>query len=103
MAKKPLRLCVRETFLKKRMIREILEMQQAYYLNNVKYITDRNGRRKEVIIPVKLWSKLTEELEALKEKQQILLGLEQACQEIKLQQEGNLPEQTLEEFILRLS
>jgi len=44
----------------------------------------------------------TEELEILREKQKILLGLQRACKEAKLQEKGKLPEQSLDEFINEL-
>ncbi len=66
---------------------------------NVRYVTDRSGRRKEVIIPYQTWTSITGELDALREKQKILLGLQQACREIKEQEKGKLKEQTLDEFL----
>ena len=35
----------------------------------------------------------------IKEKQKILLGLQQACREVKEQEKGTLKEQTLDEFL----
>jgi hypothetical protein len=64
---------------------------------NIRYVTDKAGRRKEVIVPYKTWTGITEELEALREKQKILLGLRQACREVKEQEKGALKEQTLDE------
>ncbi len=69
---------------------------------DVKYITDMTGKRKEVVIPYQTWKSMTEELEILKEKQKILLGLQQACREVKEQARGNLKEQTLDEFLNEL-
>ena len=66
---------------------------------NVKYVTDTAGKRKEVIVPYQTWKNITEELETLKEKQKILLGLQKACREVKEQERGNLKEQTLDEFL----
>ncbi len=71
-------------------------------IQNIKYITNQKGKPQEVIIPFKLWNSMTEELEILREKQKILLGLKQACQEAKLQEKGKLPEQNLDEFINEL-
>jgi len=67
--------------------------------NKIKYVTDPAGKRKEVIIPFPVWYSLTEQLEALKEKQKILLGLRQACKEVKNQQKGALKEKNLDEFL----
>lgn len=71
-------------------------------IQSIKYITDKKGKRQEVIIPFKIWSSVTEELETLREKQQILLGLQQACREAKMQEKGELPEQSLDEFLNEL-
>ena len=77
-------------------------MQSLAYKQNIKYITDTKGKRQEVIVPFNVWKNLIEELEGLHEKQQILYGLEQACQEVKQQEKGEHPEQTLEDFINEL-
>lgn len=77
-------------------------MPSLSYMKNVKYITDKKGKRQEVIVPFTVWKGITEELEALREKQQILLGLQQACKEVKKQKKGELPEQTLEDFLNEL-
>jgi len=66
---------------------------------NIRYVTDTVGKRKEVIVPYQTWTNITGELEALREKQRILLGLQQACREIKQQEKGELKEQTLDEFL----
>jgi len=69
---------------------------------NIRYVTDTVGNRKEVIVPYQTWTSITGELEALREKQKILLGLQQACREVKKQEKGELKEQTLEEFLDKL-
>jgi hypothetical protein len=46
--------------------------------------------------------KIAEELKMLREKQQILSGLQQACREVKMQQNGELSEQSLNEFLNEL-
>jgi len=72
------------------------------YAQNVKYVIDKKGKRQEVVVPFDVWKSITEELEALREKQRLLLGLRQACKEVKQQEKGELPEETLEEFINEL-
>ncbi len=71
-------------------------------IGKLKYITDEAGKREEVIVPFKIWKHITEELGVLREKQQILFGLQQACREVKLQEEGRLPEQNLDDFLNEL-
>ncbi len=69
---------------------------------NIKYIVDGTGKRQEVVLPFSLWERMLADLETLQEKQRLLLGLQQACREVKLPQQGILPEQTLAEFINEL-
>ncbi len=63
----------------------------------VKFITDGKGKRQEVVVPFQVWKNLTAELEELREKQRILLGLRQACRQAKAQERGALSEQDLAE------
>ena len=65
-------------------------MNLSISVDKIKYVTDTSGKRKEVIVPFQTWTSITEELEALREKQKILLGLQQACKEVKKQQKGEL-------------
>ncbi|MDY0093847.1 MAG: hypothetical protein RBT80_14230 [Candidatus Vecturithrix sp.] len=74
----------------------------TYQPQDIKYIVDDSGKRREVILPFPLWKQILSELKVLQEKQRLLLGLQQACREVKLQQQGKLPEQSLEEFISEL-
>jgi len=66
---------------------------------DVKYITDEKGKRKEVILPFQIWKDITNELEALREKHQILTGLQQSCRDVKRQKKGEVEEQSLEGFL----
>lgn len=70
--------------------------------DDIKYVTDSAGRRKEVIVPYQTWTVITEEIEALREKQDVFFGLQRACREVKAQERGELPEQTLDEFLNEL-
>lgn len=68
-------------------------------MDKIRYITSQTGKREEVIVPFPVWKRLLEELDILQEKQRILLGLQQACREVKQQERGELAEETLEEFL----
>ncbi len=68
-------------------------------LGNVKYITDEKGKRKEVILPFQVWKDVTDELDALREKHQILTGLQESCRDVKRQKKGEVKEQSLEGFL----
>ena len=69
---------------------------------DVKYVTDEKGKRQEVILPFRVWREVTDELEALREKQQILTDLHQACREVKKQEKDDLDEQPIEGFLNEL-
>lgn len=66
---------------------------------HIKYVTDEKGKRQEVILPFRVWREVTDELEALREKHQILTDLQQACREVKKQERGDLDEQSIEGFL----
>ena len=66
---------------------------------DLKYVTDGRGKRYEVILPFKVWKEIVEELESLREKHQILTGLQQACREVKRQESDDLDEQSIEGFL----
>ena len=67
--------------------------------SGIKYVTDGKGKRQEVILPFRVWREITEELEALREKHQILTDLQQACREVKKQEKGDLDEQSIKGFL----
>lgn len=71
-------------------------------LGDIKYVTDEKGKRQEVILPFQTWKNITDELEALREKHQILMGLHQSCRDVKRQKKGEVGEQSLEGFLNEL-
>ncbi len=68
-------------------------------IKNIKYITDRNGQRTDVIVPIEVWKTLLEDMEYLKRREEVLRGLAESCREAKLQDECKLPEQCLDDFL----
>ena len=68
-------------------------------LGDVKYVTDEKGKRQEVILPFQICKDVTDELEALREKHQVLTGLQQSCSDVKRQKKGEIEEQSLEGFL----
>ena len=71
-------------------------------LGDVKYVTDEKGKRQEVILPFQIWKDMTDELETLRAKHQILTSLQQSCRDVKRQKKGEIEEQSLEEFLNEL-
>jgi hypothetical protein len=66
---------------------------------NLHYITDNKGNKTDVVIPINDWEQLKarfEELENIEDdyteptKEEILNGLKEALEEVKLHQEGKL-------------
>lgn len=49
-----------------------------------------------MILPFQVWKDITDELEALREKHQILTGLQQSCRDVKRQKKGEIAEPSLE-------
>ena len=46
----------------------------------------------KVILPFQIWKDITGELEALREKYQILTDLQQSCRDVKRQKKGEVGE-----------
>ncbi|MCK4390933.1 MAG: hypothetical protein KAV83_11940 [Desulfobacterales bacterium] len=61
-----------------------------------------HSKRQEVILPFQVWKDVTDELEALREKHQILTGLQQSCRDVKKQKKSEVREQSLEGFLNEL-
>jgi hypothetical protein len=55
---------------------------------NIQYITDKKGKPKAVIIPIKEWEEMTAEHERIKNKLEVLRGMEDALQEVQEIKEG---------------
>ncbi len=70
--------------------------------DKVKYVTDEKGKRQEVIISFNVWKDMVGELEMIREKNRILTGLKKACNDLKKQEKGELPEQDMESFLNEL-
>ena len=71
-------------------------------LGEIKYVTDEKGKRQEVILPFQVWKDVTDELEALREKHQILTGLQQSCRDVRRQEKAEVGVQSLEGFLNKL-
>ena len=69
---------------------------------DVKYVTDEKSKRQEVILPFHIWKDVTDELEALRKKHQILTSLQQSCRDVKRQKKREIEEQSLEGFLNEL-
>ncbi|WP_428665532.1 hypothetical protein [Runella sp.] len=73
------------------------------------YITDKKGRKKAVIIPIKEWEMYKKALNLEEEedkpvftKAEILANLKEAVEEVKLYRQGKIQFQTAEEFLEEL-
>ncbi len=69
---------------------------------HIDYITDQKGNPKSVIISNKEWMRLCSELEKTKTKLNILLGIQDAMNEVKMIQKGKKKAKTLSDFLNEL-
>jgi hypothetical protein len=66
---------------------------------HIDYITDQKGNTKSVIIPNKEWERLCSDLEKTKNKLNILLGIQDAMNEVKSLQGRKKKAKTLSDFL----
>ena len=81
-------------------------------MTSLQYITDKRGRKKAVIIPIKEWEKYQKALDLLEEKQEleapiftkdeIITNITEAVEEVKLYRQGKIELQTAEDFLAEL-
>ncbi|MBB3836630.1 lipoate synthase [Runella defluvii] len=81
-------------------------------MTSLQYITDKRGRKKAVIIPIKEWEKYQKALDLLEEKQEleapiftkdeIITNIKEAVEEVKLYRQGKIELQTAEDFLAEL-
>ena len=65
----------------------------------MQYLQDEKGKRTAVQIPIKEWEAIQKKLRHDKEYNELKESLTQAFKEVKLIQEGKLPERTLQEVL----
>ncbi len=72
---------------------------------NIQYITDTNGLKRAVQLPLKDWNRIKkdlEELERLRNKKQFLSELAEAIEEVKLVKAGEINARNAEDFLNEL-
>ncbi|WP_187263074.1 hypothetical protein [Pontibacter beigongshangensis] len=65
----------------------------------IQYITDQNGQKKSVIVPVKQWEEINQRYEKLSNKVRILTGVTEAIKEVKQVRKTGKEMQTLADFL----
>jgi hypothetical protein len=68
----------------------------------LQYITDQNGRKSAVQLPMNEWLKIQKELkelERLRDKKTFLYDLKESVEEVKLAKEGKIKLQSAKDFI----
>lgn len=66
---------------------------------SIQYITDATGEQNAVIIPIEEWKKLEDKYNKLKNKLDVLVGLQEAVEEVNAIKRGEKQGQTLEELL----
>lgn len=65
----------------------------------IQYVTDAEGEQNAVIVPIKEWRKLQDKYRKLKNKLDVLNGLQAAVEEVNDIKKGEKQGQTLEELL----
>jgi hypothetical protein len=77
---------------------------------NVHYISDQNGKRTAVVVPIKEWNRIRKKLDlpdsepekATSAKKQLLDDTQAALKEVKQHREGKTTLQSLDDFLNEL-
>ena len=65
----------------------------------IQYVTDAEGEQSAVIVPIKEWRKLQDKYRKLKNKLDVLQGLQEAVEEVNAIKRGEKQGQTLEDLL----
>ncbi|HEV8079200.1 MAG TPA: hypothetical protein VGP43_00705 [Chitinophagaceae bacterium] len=65
----------------------------------LKYIVNNNGHKTSVLVPVKVWGDLNSNYQKLKKKLNILNGISEGLNEVKLVRKSGRKLQTLKDFL----
>jgi len=68
----------------------------------LEYITDKKGRQKAVVIPHRQWKNFEAEYNKIKNKLNIILGIQDALKEVKEIQSGKKKAKTLKTLLNEL-
>lgn len=68
----------------------------------IQYVSDTKGNPKAVQIPIKEWEMLLQKLKEYEQELQLKSDLTAAFDEVNLMQKGQLPKQTLANFLNEL-
>ncbi len=65
----------------------------------LKYIVNNNGHKTSVLVPVKVWEDLNSNYQKLQKKLNILNGISEGLNEVKLDKKSGRKLQTLKDFL----
>ena len=66
---------------------------------HIEYLTDSKGKTKSIVIPQKEWEAFQKEFIKLKNKLDVLLGIQSAMNEVKIIREGKKKAKTLSQLL----
>ena len=66
---------------------------------DINYIIDEKGNQSAVVVPIKQWEKLMDRYSKMKNKLEVLTGLEEAIDEVNSIKEGKMQAKSLTEFL----
>ncbi len=65
----------------------------------IQYIIDEKGQKTSVLVPIKKWEELNEDIRRIKNKLRILTGIEKGLNEVKNARKSRKELQTLKDFL----
>lgn len=68
-------------------------------VSNIKYVSDADGKKTAVLIPIKEWEEMESELRSLKQEEILRNSLTNAMNEVELIQKGELPKKSIEDLL----
>ena len=69
------------------------------WIKDINYISDEKGNQSAVVVPIKQWEKLMDRFSKMKNKLEVLTGLEEAIDEVNSIKEGKMQAKSLTEFL----
>lgn len=66
---------------------------------DINYIIDEKGNQSAVVVPIKQWEKFMDRFSKMKNKLEMLTGLEEAIDEVNLIKEGKRKPKSLTDFL----
>ena len=68
-------------------------------IQSIQFVTDENGKKQAVLVPIEAWQTLQQELQHLREYHNLRESLYQGFEEMNKIRKGQLPKTSLKSFL----